>query len=189
MKNKIIYDVFTDSEIEDIYRAVDVISEKTQVQEFLGRTRVDYEGDEVINLPKSITNKIIDLFKSIDEKYVFRYFTYVEYNNKYGKPQLGPHKDQTGFTATINYQLESNIDWDIYVEGIPYGLKDNSALILNVRDQDHWRPEKEFKDNEFLRMLFIHAYDPEDPDLNVVTPEQLRETNERWKHITKIENF
>lgn len=189
MENKIIYDLFTDSELVDIYKAIDIVSDKTQVQEFLGRTRVDYEGDQILNLPKSLSEKIIDTFKQIDEKYVFFYFTYVEYNNKYGVPRLGPHKDGTAFTATINYQLESNVDWDIYVDGIPYALKDNSALIMNVRDQDHWRPEKEFKDGEFLRMLFMHAYDPEDIYFNVITPEQLRETNEKWKHITKIENF
>jgi len=188
MKNEIIYEVFTKSEIEDIYAAVDAFADKTQFQEFLGRIRIDYEFDKIKNLPESIKNKVSHIANQISDTHSLFYFTYVEYNNTYGKPQLGPHKDETAFSLTINCQLESNTDWDLYVEGEAYKLKDNSALIMNVRDQDHWRPEKKFKEGEFIRMLFFHFNDPSDAELNVVTPEQLNSINEKWKHLSNPEN-
>jgi hypothetical protein len=184
IQNKIISNIFTQSEIEDIYSAVDAVSEKTQVQEFLGRIRIDYEADSIHKLPDSIKNKVSSIAKQISDIHSLFYFTYVEYNNSYGMPKLGPHKDETSFSLTINCQLESNTEWDLYVEGIPYKLEDNSALIMNVRDQDHWRPEKSFKEGEFIRMLFFHFNDPNDEELNVVTEQQLKEINDKWKHLS-----
>lgn len=187
MENKIIYNLFTELELEDIYKAIKAVEEKTQIQDFLGRTRVDYEKPDIHKLPVSISNKVDSIAKAINKNYNLFYFTYVEYNNKWGVPRLGPHKDQTGLPFTINCQLKSNVSWDLYVEGIPYSLEDNSALLLNVRDQDHWRPEKKFNDDEFIRMLFFHFEDPYDSRENIVTPEQLEEVNEKWKHLVHID--
>lgn len=189
MENKVIYNVFTDSEIQDIYNAVDSVIERTQVQEFLGRTRLDYESDTIQNIPDSIKGKVASLISQFSDTHKLLYFTYVEYNNKYGKPQLGPHKDQTAFSLTINCQLESNTSWDLFVEGNKYTLEDNSALIMNVRDQDHWRPDREFAEGEFIRMLFLHFNDPNDDHMNIVTPEQLDEINKKWKHVVYPEKI
>jgi hypothetical protein len=187
MENKVIYNLFTDSEIQDIYKAIEAVAEKTNIQDFLGRTRLDYENPDIHKLPESISKKVLSIAREINPRLNLFYFTYVEYNNKWGTPRLGPHKDETGLPLTINCQLESNAKWDLYVEGKAYSLEDNSALILNVRDQDHWRPEKKFSDDEFIRMLFFHFEDPEDTRENIVTPEQLEEINEKWKHLVYID--
>ena len=81
-------------------------------------------------------------------------------------------------------QLESNISWDIYVEGTPYTLVDNSALLINARDQDHWRMHTEFNEGDYLKMVFLHYLDLNDTEMNTVTPDQLHETNMKWAHIT-----
>jgi hypothetical protein len=188
MKNNIIYNVFTKDEIKDIETAVSLKKDDTEVQTFLGRTRLDYSNKDIDNLPHSILSKANDLIKEFSDKdqrrYSFKYFTLVEYNNEFGMPQLGPHKDTCAFTGTILCQLDSNVSWDIYVEGIPYTLIDNSALLINARDQDHWRMHKEFNDGDYLKMVFLHYLDLDDQEMNVSSPDQLHEVNMKWAHIT-----
>jgi hypothetical protein len=188
MENKIIYNVFSDEEIKDIYLAIDFKKDEIQNQTFLGRTRLDYETDDLYLLPKNIIQKAYDLINQFSDKdnrnYEFRYFMFVEYNNKFGIPSLGPHKDTTPFTGSLLCQIESNKSWDLYVDGNPYTLIDNSALLLNVRDQDHWRMPEEFKDGEYIKMLFLHYIDLNDIRENKATPEQLHEINTKWAHIT-----
>lgn len=188
MENRIIYNVLTDQEINDIKFAEFLKKNDIDVQTFLGRTRLDYEGDDTNSLPNSIKQKANELIKEFSDadkrRYEFRYFTVVEYNNKYGIPNLGPHKDTCAFTGSILCQLESNISWDLYVEGIPYTLVDNSALLLNARDQDHWRLDKKFEDGQYIKMAFFHYLDLDDIEQNISTPEQLHEVNMKWSHIT-----
>ncbi len=81
--------------------------------------------------------------------------TYVEYNAKYGTPVLPPHFDGDSSELIINYQLSSNTDWDIGLDLEIYSLEDNSALIFNPNKTIHWRTHKDFKENEFVKMIFF----------------------------------
>jgi hypothetical protein len=81
--------------------------------------------------------------------------TYVEYNNKYGIPNLPPHFDSDINDLVISYQLKSNTDWNFAVEKQIYALKDNSILVFNANKNIHWRPHKIFKDDEFVKMIFF----------------------------------
>lgn len=188
MQNKIIYNVFSEEEMNDIKLAVSFKKDKIELQDFLGRTRLDYDVDEFHLLPKKILKKSYDLINEFSDKnkrnYRFRYFMFVEYNNKFGIPNLGPHKDSAPFTGSLLCQIESNTSWDLYVDGNPYTLIDNSALLLNVRDQDHWRMHKDFKDGEYIKMLFLHYLDLDDVKENTVSAKQLHEINTKWAHIT-----
>ena len=82
MKNKIIHNVFSENEIKDINSAVFLKKHDTEIQTFLGRTRLDYSFEDIDNLPDSILNKANDLIKEFFDKdkrkYSFRYFTVVE---------------------------------------------------------------------------------------------------------------
>lgn len=184
MNNTVINNFFSSEELKDINFAIDSVLEKTEIQNFLGRSRVDYNSDIINNLPNSIKEKMNRLAKNFGENYTLQYFTFVEYNNKYGRPNLGPHKDATGFSLSVLYQMDSNISWDIYIDGVGYILQNNTAIVANVRDQDHWRPDRYFKKDDYLKMLFFHFENSQDNDLNVVTPEQLDEINLKWKHLT-----
>jgi hypothetical protein len=86
---------------------------------------------------------------------------YVEYSAKYGQPNLPPHFDGDTNDLIINTQLESNTSWDIGLNLETYTLKDNSAVIFNGNTEIHWRPHKEFKEGEYVRMLFIRFYNTE----------------------------
>ena len=77
-------------------------------------------------------------------------------------PLLFPHIDDAfdGRRFTVDVQLKSNVDWDIVVDNWKseqtFKLVDNQALTFSGTHQVHWRPKKEFKDEEFLEALFLH---------------------------------
>jgi hypothetical protein len=77
-------------------------------------------------------------------------------------PVLFPHTDETfkEERVTFDYQIRSNVDWGISVddhnEANTYVLKDNQALTFSGTHQIHWRPKKQFNQNDFVEMIFIH---------------------------------
>jgi hypothetical protein len=77
-------------------------------------------------------------------------------------PLLYPHIDEAfaGKRFTVDVQLKSNVSWDIVVDNWKseqlFNLKDNQALTFSGTHQVHWRPKKDFKDEEFLEALFLH---------------------------------
>ena len=85
----------------------------------------------------------------------------VEYSPLYGLPNLKPHLDGDTNDLIINMQLDSNTVWDIGLNLQRYTLNDNSALIFNANKEIHWRVHKEFKEGEYVRMLFVRFYNPE----------------------------
>jgi hypothetical protein len=85
----------------------------------------------------------------------------VEYNSLYGSPNLRTHVDRDTNELIINMQLESNTVWPIGLNLETYTLDDNSALIFNANKETHWRVHKEFKEGEYVRMVFIRFYNPE----------------------------
>ena len=58
------------------------------------------------------------------------------------------------------YQIRSNISWDLVVDNWEseqsYTLEDNQILTFSGTHQIHWRPKREFKDDEFLEAVFLH---------------------------------
>lgn len=86
--------------------------------------------------------------------------TYVEYSSKYGKPDLPPHFDGDYNDVIINYQFDSNTEWDVGVAFDLYKLQNNSALVFNPNENAHWRPHKIFKEGEFVKMIFFRFTNP-----------------------------
>jgi hypothetical protein len=56
----------------------------------------------------------------------------------------------------LDVQLKSNINWPIVVEGKEIQLGDNDAVTFSGTHQIHWRAPLEFKDGDFIDMLFCH---------------------------------
>jgi hypothetical protein len=93
------------------------------------------------------------------------HWNYIEYNLKYNKgsgvnPNLPPHIDADENLITINCQINSNVDWDIVIDGTRYSLKNNQAIIFAAVNQVHWRPKKIFKEGEFVEILSIDYCPP-----------------------------
>ena len=108
------------------------------------------------NLPDSIYKKLNHIVSSVSKKDLgVSSITYVEYNKKYGTPELPPHFDGDSSDLIVNFQLESNIEWPIGLGLKVYNLKDNSALVFDPNKGIHWRTKKIFKDEEYVKMIFF----------------------------------
>lgn len=169
-----INDIFTPDQIEHLHKLISdakiPVDEDGQYISFkfgevglceeLGRLQY---GNIFRGLTKDILDRIYDLIAGItDDKLTISHAVCVEYSNKYGKPNLPPHRDGDTNDLIINFQLESNTFWDLGLNFDTYSLEDNSALIFNGNTEIHWRVHKDFKDGEFVKMIFIRLYKAED---------------------------
>ena len=128
---------------------------KVKINTDLGRIRLEIKPEP--ELLKYLENYIQQYKKNM----LFQHAYYVEYNKKYGIPNLPPHVDSTDSGITIIYQFKSNVVWKSMVEGKDIELKDNQGYWINVRDQAHWRRPHAFNDDDFLQMIFFHFHDPD----------------------------
>ena len=128
---------------------------KVKINTDLGRIRLEIKPEPT--LLKYLENYIQQYKKNM----LFQHAYYVEYNKKYGIPNLPPHVDSTDSGITIIYQFKSNVVWKSMVEGKEIELKDNQGYWINVRDQAHWRRPHAFNDDDFLQMIFFHFHDPD----------------------------
>jgi len=92
------------------------------------------------------------------------HYNYIDYNLKYGygdnSPALPPHLDADENLVTINYCLDTNIDWDLYVSTPEdsskfekYSLTAGQTIVFSAVNQIHWRPKRKFKDGEFCEII------------------------------------
>lgn len=85
------------------------------------------------------------------------HYSYLDYNMKYGNgkyfPSLPPHIDAANTLVTFNYCLDTNIDWEIYVDNKAYDLKAGDALVFSAINQVHWRPKREWQEGDFCEIL------------------------------------
>jgi hypothetical protein len=115
-------------------------------------------------LPPKVEKKIVRL----SQKYFgldldFANATYVEYNNKFGQPNLPAHFDHDDKDLVFDYQWEANTSWDLGVGTEVYPLVNNSAIVFNANKHIHWRPHKTFKDDQYVRMIFFRLYNKANP--------------------------
>jgi hypothetical protein len=149
--------IFSQEEIDHIKS---VISERdVDLHTGLGRVQIfDIEGyllPEIINKLNAIAKDLSDL--PLEMTHAMS----VEYSPLYGKPNLPPHFDGDTNDLIINIQLESNTVWDIGLNLETYTLNDNSALVFNANKEVHWRVHKEFKEGEYVKMMFVRFYNSE----------------------------
>ncbi len=170
----IIYeDVFTQEEIESIYNVINsggVVG--TEIVSIYCQKAYHFQ------LPDQIINKVTDIANSlVDKKLKLTEISFASYSKEYGDlPLLSPHFDNTFEEPrlTLDVQLRSNFSWPIVVRGTEFTLKDNQALTFAGTHQIHWRTFREFKEGEFIDMLFCH-FSYADDDIKT-TVKELRET-------------
>lgn len=105
--------------------------------------------DKLNNIANSVSNNNIEISS----------ITYVEYNSKYGTPDLPPHFDGDSSDLIINFQIDSNTSWDIGIDLEVYSINNNSALVFNGNESIHWRPRKTFNDGEYVKLVFFRFQD------------------------------
>lgn len=79
----------------------------------------------------------------------------VTYSNQYGVPNLPPHFDGDDTEFLFNYQLESNVTWPLGLNTQAFKMRDNDVVIIRPNRDIHWRPLQDFKDGEYVTMVFV----------------------------------
>ena len=161
--NVVIEDVLTDDEILKLNESI----KKSHGNSFI---ESHCQLNNYIDLPEQVINKFTEKARSVsgNNNLILTEYCHARYENitdnsgKVFKPSLLPHYDESFLQPrfTLDYQLKSNISWDIVVEDKDLSLKDNQAATFAGTHQIHWRKPQEFKDDEYVEMVFCHFSDP-----------------------------
>ena len=155
----LVTNVFSKKEIDGLYEIIN--AREPEINTELGRLEFSLPLDII---KTKTVEKLQNIVKQVtDVPLEIRSVTYVEYNSLHGNPNLPPHLDADVNDLILNIQIGSNTDWSLGLDLKAYNIEDNSALIFNPNKQIHWRVHKEFKDGEYVRMLFIRLFNPESP--------------------------
>lgn len=79
----------------------------------------------------------------------------------FGNASLEHHTDINACTYSIDLAVYKTQDWDLYVEGVPYSLKENEALLYYGEKQEHWREPLINPDNNVICNVFFFYVEPE----------------------------
>ena len=160
--NVVTKNVLTNEEYQEVY---DLVANSTNVafQDALSYNMFHIE------LPEHIISKLTEIAENISgvkvkrpEYNVSRYEMVQSNCGKTYTPLLYPHTDDAFIVPkiTLDLQLRANVSWDIAVDNwesvTSYTLSDNEMLSFSGTHQVHWRPKREFKQGEFLDMMFLH---------------------------------
>lgn len=184
--NKIVKNVLTEEEIQEIYKMLETPSQQYVMKRFNQKIS-DFK------LPESIERKVIKHCEEISgetglmiSEYQFaRYTNIVNEDGTIGAPFLSPHYDETFKEPrfTFDYQMRSNTSWPLVVEEKEFALEDNQALTFSGTHQIHWRVKKTFSPEDFVDMIFFHlkkaGAEPKSSDVNMIM-------NEKAKHFIKV---
>lgn len=163
--NKIIKNIFTKDQIDRIYSAVNECPEnKKDIPNTYGHVAF------LIDMFDSRDGGAEDIYLSIEKMLKTEYnidlkitaIQFVRYTTKSGnKAWLPPHYDRVFQKPmiTVDIQMDSNIVWPVYVNGVSHTLNNNEALIFSGTHQIHWRPKIELEEEQYLDMVFCHLED------------------------------
>lgn len=154
--------LFTIEELRQLEFAIDTayLAGNFNTDSYLGRLKI-----EGLEIPQNIADKLTTLITQIAGRKVEMSIPplFVEYDIKYGTPNLRPHFDGDFTEYVIDFQFSANTGWPLGVNLEVYRLEDNSAIIFNPNTNTHWRPEKEFKEGEHVGMIFFRFFYPDSP--------------------------
>lgn len=176
-------DLFTD---EQIKRLRYLIEENRKLESFIIADNVEdgyirqseFKSRYQPKIPKNMSRMLIEfdmpedcekmldsIAKPLHKKDIaLCHWNYIDYNKIYGygdnSPALPPHLDADENLVTINYCLDTNIEWDIYISDwdnsknfTRYTLRAGQAIIFSAVNQIHWRPKRRFADGEFCEII------------------------------------
>lgn len=154
MPNVIKKNIFSENEIDLLFQSI----ERSEGREFANPDRAQ-EYVDMFELPKEVGLRVEAIAKEVTgENWLIADFALCTYTNKTGKPNLKMHRDENFKSQRIcfDYQLESNTSWDIIVGKEMYQIEDNSGILFSSTDQYHGRPNKDFQDEEYIKLIFFH---------------------------------
>ena len=161
----------------------------------MSRTLIEFD------IPKDCEESMNKIVKPLyKEDIALCHYNYIDYNLKYGygdnSPALPPHLDADNNLVTVNYCLDANIEWDLYLGNwedtgnfTKYSLSPGQTIIFSAVNQIHWRPKRKFKDGEFCEIISMD-YSPTDSyrflnGVNPIDPEQY--PDRRQAYLDKLQ--
>lgn len=161
------------SVIENVLTNEDVAILKKHIAE----ERDNYNADELhaplilkkmsrlqleLKYPEDIKIKLEKLASDLcGEEVVMTHNSYLDYDGKYNpgtNPSLPPHFDSDNYYTkiTFDYQLDTNVDWAIIIEGKKFYLQNNQMLYFWGAGQAHWRENIILEENQKTEVLTMH---------------------------------
>jgi hypothetical protein len=174
---------FSPSEVQELRDAIDIIRLRPLASEALPGDKEEFTSSVSrldprimthmsrmiieFNCPESVEAVMNSYCKPIHQDEIkLAHYSYIDYNLTYGdgryEPSLPPHIDSNENLVTFNYQLDGNIDWDIYIDNERYELKTGDAIIFSAVNQVHWRPKRKWKEGDFLEIVTFDYSPPTD---------------------------
>jgi hypothetical protein len=166
----IIDNIFTQDQIDRIYkeRFEDATTKKMQDgSPFVFADESCGYITSVYPLPKDVQERILQVMQQrsfflIDnvESHFPRY-TLESGSN----PQLKPHYDRglEYASLTLSIQLKTTLDWPVCVGKDHYNIKENQAIMFSGSHQLHWRPDIEFKEDDYHDIIVCQVRNAEAP--------------------------
>jgi hypothetical protein len=156
---QVVENIFTQEETHKIMASA-LTARKVTFKEIFSQRQHKFDLDE------DLSKKVIELTENLSGTKNLEILgcSYAVYQNvktenaPVRRPTLTEHFDVNmgGPRITLDVQVASNIDWAIVVEGQPYILKDNQAILFSGTNQKHKRELKLFRDDQYMHMLFLH---------------------------------
>lgn len=170
--------------VEDGYIRKSEFKSKYQPKIAMNMSRMLIEFD----MPSDCEEILDSIARPLHKKEIsLCHWNYIDYNKKYGygdnSPALPPHLDADENLVTINYCLDTNIEWDLYIGNwndtknfTKYTLRPGETIVFSAVNQIHWRPKRKFKDGDFCEIIsmdycpvnsyrFTGEANPIDPEL------------------------
>lgn len=102
-----------------------------------------------IFLPDEILNSIqARVEEVVGESLNLMSLSLVDYDARYGQPNLPPHFDGDQNSFIVDYQYKANTSWGLGVGSKLFEMTDNKAIIFNPNEYPHWRPHKTFQEGD-----------------------------------------
>lgn len=77
-------------------------------------------------------------------------------------PQLWKHYDQSACQFSLDLCIDTNMDWQICVDGKKFEEKSNSCVVFSGNDHMHWRPPFPTQDEDkYVTLLFMQFGKPD----------------------------
>lgn len=167
IKPFVISDFLTEDEYASIYKTInDAIAQNVA------------DGRDPYDAPfsKLQTNGFVVFFENFEQEVLHKFKSGLEaaighpikqpgvlfcrYTKKSGNfPRLLPHSDRImkNPSITTTLELDTTLDWDIYIEDEKFNLKKNEILLFSGSHQTHWRPHTEFSDEDYFDIIILQS--------------------------------
>jgi hypothetical protein len=118
--------------------------------------RYEFGGEEIMN---NLHKKLIPIAKKFFEsETLVPSFNFGSWY--FGEASLEKHKDVAACTYSIDLCIYQKESWDLYIEGTPYALNENDAVLYYGEEQRHWREAFPNPKNNVVCNVFFFFIEP-----------------------------